>query len=72
MNTGAAWPDLDEAEPRVLGIQTKLHQWAIDNPDRVFDDLYNLVCDPAFLVVAWVRVKGNRGARAFRDDQEGS
>lgn len=25
--------------------------------------LYNLVYDPAFLVVAWRRVRGNRGAR---------
>jgi RNA-directed DNA polymerase len=64
VNTGAPWPDLYEAESRVLGIQAKLHQWAIDSPDRVFDDLYNLVCDPAFLVVAWGRVKGNRGARS--------
>ena len=64
MNTGAPWPDLDEAEARVLGIQTKLHQWATDDPDRRFDDLYNLVYDPAFLVVAWERVRGNRGARS--------
>ena len=64
MNTDAPWPGLDEAESRVLKIQTKLHQWATDDPDRRFDDLYNLVCDPAFLVVAWNRVKGNRGARS--------
>ena len=49
---------------RVLKIQTKLHQWATDDPDRRFDDLYNLVCDPAFLMVAWDRVRGNRGARS--------
>jgi len=64
VNTGAPWPDLYEAESRVLGIQTKLHQWAIDDPNRRFDDLYNLVTDPAFLVVAWNRVRGNRGARS--------
>ena len=63
MNTGASWPDLEEAEQRVLKIQTKLHRWAADDPHRRFDDLYNLVCDPAFLVVAWSRVRGNRGAR---------
>jgi len=45
-------------------MQTKLHQWAISDPGRCFDDLYNLVCDPAFLVVAWSRVKGNKGARS--------
>lgn len=64
MNTDAPWPTLDEAEARVLGIQTKLHRWATDDPDRRFDDLYNLVADPAFLVVAWQRVRGNRGARS--------
>jgi RNA-directed DNA polymerase len=64
VNTDAPWPDLDEAEWRVLKIQAKLHQWATDSPDRRFDDLYNLVADPAFLVVAWDRVRGNRGARS--------
>ncbi len=64
MNTDALWPDLYEAESRVLKIQTKLHQWATDDPDRRFDDLFNLVADPAFLVVAWARVRGNRGARS--------
>ena len=64
MNIGEPWPDLDEAERRVLGMQTKLHQWAADDPKRRFDDLYNLVYDPAFLVVAWHRVRGNRGSRS--------
>ena len=63
MNTGALLPSLDEAQRRVLVMQTKLHQWATSNPGRRFDDLYNLVYDPAFLVVAWHRVRGNRGAR---------
>jgi RNA-directed DNA polymerase len=64
VNIGEPWPDSDAARARVLGIQTKLHQWATDDPKRRFDDLYNLVCDPAFLVVAWERVRGNRGARS--------
>ena len=51
------------AERRVLEIQTKLHQWASADPDRRFDDLFNLVTDPAFLLVAWDRVRGNKGAR---------
>ncbi len=63
MNTDAPWPSLDEACSRVLEIQTKLHRWAIDGPDHRFDDLFNLVCDPAFLTVGWDRVRGNRGAR---------
>jgi len=64
VNTDASWPDLDEAEWRVLKIQTKLHQRAADDPHRRFDDLFNLVADPAFLVVAWDRVRGNRGSRS--------
>ncbi|MCA1702146.1 MAG: group II intron reverse transcriptase/maturase, partial [Actinobacteria bacterium] len=63
MNIGAPWPGLDEAEQRVLVMQAKLHQWAKADPDRRFDDLANLVYDPAFLVVAWARVRGNKGAR---------
>jgi RNA-directed DNA polymerase len=64
VNTDAPWPTLEEAEARVLGIQVKLHQWATDSPQRRFCDLFNLVCDPAFLTVAWARVRGNRGARS--------
>ena len=45
MNIGGPWLDLDEAELRVRVMQTKLHQWAITDPDRCFDDLYNLVYD---------------------------
>lgn len=63
MNTGAPLPGLNEARKRVLEIQTKLHRWATDDLARRFDDLHNLVCDPAFLVVAWSRVRGNAGAR---------
>ena len=63
MNIGDPWPDLDEAELRVHRMQTKLHQWAKAEPGRRFDDLFNLVYDPAFLVVAWSRVRGNKGGR---------
>ncbi len=64
MNTGAPWPDRDEAKRRVHAMQSKLHHWAVSDPGRQFDDLYNLVYDPAFLVVAWNRVKTNKGARS--------
>jgi len=63
MNISAPWPSLEEAEARVLGLQRKLHQWAGDDPGRRFDDLANLVYDPAFLTVAWNRVRSNKGAR---------
>ena len=64
MNTGAPWPSLIEANARVLDMQNKLHHWATSDPDRCFDDLGNLVYDPAFLVVAWHRVRTNTGARS--------
>ena len=51
------------AEHRVLEIQAKLHRWAVDDPHRRFGDLFNLVADPAFLLVAWDRVRGNKGAK---------
>jgi RNA-directed DNA polymerase len=53
-----------QAKHRVLEIQTKLHRWANDDPHRRFDDLFNLVTDPSFLLMAWERVEGNKGARS--------
>jgi RNA-directed DNA polymerase len=61
---------LSSAERRVLEIQAKLHRWASDDPHRRFGDLYNLVTDPAFLLVAWDRVRGNKGARTAGVDGE--
>jgi RNA-directed DNA polymerase len=63
VNTDELERALYEAERRVLKIQTKLHRWARDDPHRRFDDLFNLVADPGFLLVAWDRVRGNKGAR---------
>jgi RNA-directed DNA polymerase len=51
------------AGERVLGWQTKLHRWAAQDELARFGDLFNLVCDPATLLVAWERVKRNRGSR---------
>ena len=64
MNSGGPWPAPKLAQERVLGIQRKLHKWSIDDQDRRFDDLHNLVCDPATLMVAWQRVRANRGSRS--------
>jgi len=47
---------------RVAGMQAKLHRWAAAGPGRRFDDLFNLVHDPATLIVAFSRVAGNKGA----------
>jgi RNA-directed DNA polymerase len=58
-----SWGSLRAAR-RVLEIQTKLHRWATDDPQRRFDELFNLVADPGFLLMAWERVAGNKGARS--------
>ncbi|WSQ14845.1 group II intron reverse transcriptase/maturase [Streptomyces sp. NBC_01231] len=63
LNSGA----LPEAAPvgprqRVSELQAKLHRWALADPGRRFDDLFNFVHDPATLMVAFDRVAGNRGA----------
>jgi RNA-directed DNA polymerase len=63
VNTGALFPPPSVAAGQVLKIQTKLHRWASAEPDRRFDDLFNLIIDPAVLAVAWRRVRTNRGAR---------
>ncbi|MEA2495368.1 MAG: RNA-directed polymerase, partial [Thermoleophilaceae bacterium] len=38
-------------------------RWAAQDEQARFGDLFNLVCDPATLLVAWERVKRNRGSR---------
>jgi len=53
---------------RVSEMQTKLHRWATADPGRRFDDLMNLVYDPATLALAWDRVAGNTGARTAGSD----
>jgi RNA-directed DNA polymerase len=70
LNSVAPWPEPEMAQARVLGIQQKLHKWAVDDQDRRFDDLHNLVCDPATLMVAWQRVRANRGSRSAGVDRQ--
>ena len=70
MNTGDPDAIQDYLSPwvRVSEIQTKLHRWATDDPNRRFDDLYNFVYHPAVLAEAWQRVRRNRGARSVGVD----
>jgi RNA-directed DNA polymerase len=63
VNAGAPLPSVEVAQQRVLHFQRKLHEWASNDAERRFHDLWNLVCDPATLVVAWSRVSRNRGSR---------
>jgi RNA-directed DNA polymerase len=53
---------------RVSEMQAKLHRWAAADPGRRFDDLFNLVHDPATLIVAWDRVATNQGAKTAGSD----
>src|SRR6266702_2717500 len=70
VNTGVMeWPDPDSAYFTVREMQIKLHRWAGENASRRFGDLINLVYDPAFLVHAWERVAGNKGARTAGVDR---
>ena len=73
MNTGdpcsLVWPDQKQAWARLLAMQAKLHRWAAADSGRRFHDLHNLVYDPAFLVAAWTRVRGNQGARTAGVDR---
>ena len=55
--------DAKSASERVLGWQTRLHRWAVGDEQARFGDLFNLICDPATLFVAWERVKRNRGSK---------
>src|SRR4051812_21770111 len=62
VNTSAPF-DAEAAGERVLGWQTKLHRWAARDEHKRFGDLFNLLCDRATLLVAWERVKRNRGSK---------
>src|SRR5512135_526132 len=69
VNTGTAkWPGREAAHAAVARMQIKLHRWAGDDASRRFGDLFNLVCDPAFLLVAWDRVARSPGARSAGAD----
>jgi RNA-directed DNA polymerase len=62
VNTGAVSERPVGPHRRVSEMQTKLHRWAAADSGRRFDDLFNFVCDPATLLVAFERVAGNQGA----------
>ena len=64
VNTGAPGLAPAGSGARVSKMQAKLHCWAVADPGRRFGDLFNLVHDPATLMVAWDRVVGNTGARS--------
>jgi retron-type reverse transcriptase len=63
LNSDMPWPSVEDARSRVLDIQKKLHRWTKADSAKRFEDLFNLVCDRAMLVVAWDRVRSNRGSK---------
>jgi RNA-directed DNA polymerase len=68
VNTDApAWSEFGSVA-RVSEMQAKLHRWAAADPGRRFDDLFNLVHDPATLRLAFDRVAANRGAKTPGSD----
>lgn len=69
MNIGASGLSPEEAKARVLNLQRKLHKWSKADQNKRFCDLWNLVCDPATLQVAWLRVKSNKGSRTAGIDR---
>jgi RNA-directed DNA polymerase len=47
----------------VLDMQRKLYRWSNGDPERIFADLFNLVCDRRTLDEAWRRLARNSGSR---------
>jgi RNA-directed DNA polymerase len=63
VNIGGLGLSPEQAEQQVLHLQRKLHEWATTDEQKRFCDLWNLVCHPATLLVAWGRVRSNQGSR---------
>ncbi|MDZ7927349.1 MAG: group II intron reverse transcriptase/maturase [Agrobacterium sp.] len=47
----------------VLDMQRKLHRWSVADADKVFADLFNIVCDRRTLSESWRRLSRNKGSR---------
>jgi RNA-directed DNA polymerase len=62
VNSGAR-PLMDIIGERVARTQAKYHRWAKADRALRFGDLFNLVSDPGYLLVAWEHVARNKGAR---------
>lgn len=47
----------------ILDMQRKLYCWSRTDPQKVFSDLFNLVCDRRTLALAWRQLSRNAGSR---------
>jgi RNA-directed DNA polymerase len=52
----------------VLDMQRKLNRWSTEKADKVFEDLFNIVCDRRTLDEAWRRLARNRGSQTPGSD----
>ena len=59
---GSSEPGPVNTEP-ALDMQCKLYGWSRNDPERVFSDLFNLVCERRNLVQAWQQLSRNQGSR---------
>jgi len=46
----------------VLDMQRKLYRWSAADPDKVFADVFNIVCDRRTLNAAWNKLARNTGS----------
>lgn len=61
VNSGATPREI--VQGRVARTQAKYHRWAMTDREARFGDLFNLVCHPTHLLVAFEHVAANKGAR---------
>jgi group II intron reverse transcriptase/maturase len=47
----------------ILDMQRKLYGWSRNDPEKVYSDLFNLVCDERTLHFAWRQLSRNSGSR---------
>ena len=59
METSSVWVNTEA----ILNMQRKLYGWSRETPDKVFQDLFNLVCDQKTLRHAWRQLCRNQGSR---------
>ena len=53
----------------VLDMQRKLYRWSTADTDKVFADLFNLVCDRRMIAAAWKRLSRNKGSQTPGTDR---
>src|ERR671932_717013 len=69
----AAHTDTEEKKRRPVDVgemQRKLSQWATDEPQKKFVDLYGLLCNEIWLRVAHHKVNTNQGRETAGIDGE--